>query len=67
MIKVAIVDDEQTICDKIKNILLKFDDIDIKNKKKGDKNMKKIKESEIKIYVLKYSENELNTNIKLKP
>ena len=27
MIKVAIVDDEQTICDKIKNILLKFDDI----------------------------------------
>ena len=29
--------------------------------------MKKIKESEIKIYVLKYSENGLNTNIKLKP
>ena len=27
MIKVAIVDDEQAICDKIKNILLKFDDI----------------------------------------
>ena len=25
MIKVAIVDDEQIICDKIKNILLKFD------------------------------------------
>ena len=27
MIKVAIVDDEQAIYDKIKNILLKFDDI----------------------------------------
>ena len=27
MIKVAIVDDEQTICDEIKNILLKFDEI----------------------------------------